>query len=76
MTHDERLFLHVEGCSRPGVYCVKCRFRMLPSSEMMAGDKMYYCFPCAIAIGVRTGMTVSILSLVKKEILPLSPKIA
>ena len=70
MTSDEITFIRATSsiCQLKGVYCSKCRFRMLPSSTQFDGDKMYYCIPCKFAIGVATGVMVSLLSLVKNEI--------
>lgn len=60
-------WIEAEPCSRPGVYCSKCRFRMLPSAIDHDSDKMFYCMVCRTAIGQTTGTSISILSLVKGD---------
>lgn len=52
---------------RLGIHCTKCRFRMLPSLTPFKGDKFFYCMPCGFGVGSRTGIIVTLLSLVKRE---------
>lgn len=53
------------NCWRPGVYCARCRWRMLPSCRK--GDHQYfYCMVCFGSV-TRTGEVGTIISILIKE---------
>lgn len=52
-------------CFRPGVYCTRCRFRMLPSIPY-GSEQHFYCMECFSAVS-NAGEVSNIISMLTRK---------